>query len=81
MDPVITAEKIHKWRIAKSLTRGALAAKVGRTSITVWKWEKGGVCPSTEMLGVICDALGIGFVEFIVTGVENIPRPSAGVND
>lgn len=42
---MITARQIERFRKRQSMSREALADKVGVSSQTVWRWEKGETIP------------------------------------
>lgn len=42
---MITAKQIERFRKTQKMSREALADKVGVSSQTVWRWEKGETIP------------------------------------
>jgi transcriptional regulator with XRE-family HTH domain len=51
--------EIKKFRVARGMTHGQLAEKVGVTRGAIYKWEYGSVLPTADKLPIIADALGV----------------------
>lgn len=56
------ARKLHElvaYRKREGLTRSQLAAEIGVSRITVWRWEEGKQFPDDEYLPMLAQRLGI----------------------
>lgn len=58
-------KNIHKFRKQKGLTQSELAEILGVKNTTVSNWETGDNNPPADLLGNICDALGISATELL----------------
>lgn len=56
---------IHKFRKKKGLTQSELAEILGVKNTTISNWETGDNNPPADLLGIICEALGISATELL----------------
>jgi transcriptional regulator with XRE-family HTH domain len=50
---------IMQWREHRGMTQEQLADRLGTTSMTVSRWERGAVALNTTVMSELADALGI----------------------
>lgn len=53
------AQRLRALREAQGLSIRSLAARVGVSSVTIWKWEKGGSKPRTHLIQPLANALEV----------------------
>lgn len=57
------AGRLKCLREERGLSGGALAAKIGVSKVTVWKWEKGDTTPRPLALNALAKALDVSVAE------------------
>lgn len=57
------AGRLKCLRQERGLSGGALAAKIGVSKVTVWKWEKGDTTPRPLALNALAKALDVSVTE------------------
>jgi transcriptional regulator with XRE-family HTH domain len=66
-------ERLRTFRDSRGLSRAALAAKLGVTQITLYRWETGSTRPSPLVAEKLTD-LGFGAISHSETNVASVPR-------
>ena len=67
----IIGKNIHKFRKQKGYTQSELAERLGVKNTTVSNWETGDNNPPADLLGNICDVLGISASELLGLKLSN----------
>jgi transcriptional regulator with XRE-family HTH domain len=67
------AQQLRSLREAQGLSVRALAGRVGVSSVTIWKWEKGESRPRVRLLTPLAEALDVApnQLRSFVTGQDN----------
>lgn len=61
--PKTFGQRLRILRESRGLSVRGLAGRIGVSSVTVWKWEKGEASPRQRSLAALADALGVTSVE------------------
>ncbi|MDT2862672.1 helix-turn-helix domain-containing protein [Lactococcus lactis] len=73
-------DKLKASRKSKNLTQKELADKIDVKTRTVASYEQGSAYPSIEVLGKICDTLGISS-DYLLGISDKIPLEMGGLTD
>jgi transcriptional regulator with XRE-family HTH domain len=72
--PKSLAETIFLARKGLGLTQGALGKLVGRTAVTVCKWESGEFGPADDIVPLVAKILGLREKDLIKRSLDYKPR-------
>lgn len=73
--PADFAQQLRSLREARGLSIRALAALVGVSKVTIWKWEKGDSAPRARSLLPLAKALQVAPYELGVSGPLAMKMP------
>lgn len=72
------ALQLRSLREARGLSLRALAGKIGVSSVTVWKWEKGDSKPRTRFIAPLARALDVSPLRLQSAGKDAEQTPMHG---
>ena len=74
------AENIKEYRKSKKMTQKELGGKIGKSEISVRKYESGDINPPLDVLNSISTALGVTISELIDSELEGLEGREVSIN-